>query len=206
MDTHRFNPLTRLFSGRPLSRRAALRHTGAGLGAVALAHTTAAGAASPFRATRIAPPSAPEAFTITGLVDHPLTMTVADLLDLGLPPETVAVSYLTLAVEKHHTFTGVRLHDLLTVAGITPVPNKRPIQTMLTRYVVITASDAFQVVYSGGELDPNFGNRPVLVAWEQDGQPLTGAASPVRIVSPGETHGGRFIHGVVNFELRDIDA
>ncbi len=45
------------------------------------------------------------------------------------------------------------------------------------------------MVPSGGKLDPNVGNAPMLPAWKQDGQPLTGEDGPIRLVAPRDTLG-----------------
>ena len=50
--------------------------------------------------------------------------------------------------------------------------------------MVVPANDGCQVVFSGGELDPNFGAMQITVAWEQDTAPITGEDGPVRIRHP----------------------
>src|SRR4051812_16684463 len=49
---------------------------------------------------------------------------------------------------------------------------------LLRRYLVVTASDGYQIVLSGGELDANFGNTPVLLAWAEEGAPLPADEGP----------------------------
>jgi hypothetical protein len=66
-------------------------------------------------------------------------------------------------------------------------------------------NDGYQVVLSGGEIDPNFGNAPMLLSWDQDGQPLAGDDGPLRLVVPGVLRGGRFVHGIVSIEVRSIE-
>ena len=57
---------------------------------------------------------------------------------------------------------------------------------------------------SGGELDPIFGNTPMLLAWEEDGQPLTSDRGPFCLVVPGDQRGGRQMDGVIRIEVRDV--
>ena len=57
-----------------------------------------------------------------------------------------------------------------------------------------------------GEIDPGFGNNPYLLAWDEDGQPLTGDDGPVRLVTPGDVKGGRYVYGVDKLEVRDVDS
>jgi hypothetical protein len=46
-------------------------------------------------------------------------------------------------------------------------------------------------------VDPFFGNKPVLLAVAEDGQPL---ALP-RLIAPGDIHGGRYVSDVVGVVL-----
>ena len=50
----------------------------------------------------------------------------------------------------------------------------------------MSAKDGYHVVLSGDELDPNFGNAPMLLAWEQDGAPLSAEDGPLRLAVPGD--------------------
>jgi hypothetical protein len=53
-------------------------------------------------------------------------------------------------------------------------------------------------------VDPAFAKRPVLLATEQDGQPLD--AEGPRLVVPGDIKGGRYVSGVVHVKLVDATA
>ena len=70
---------------------------------------------------------------------------------------------------------------------------------------MITANDGYQMVISGGEIDPNFGHEPMLLAWKQDGRPLAGERGPLSLMVPGDMHGGRYVHGIVSIDVRAID-
>ena len=140
------------------------------------------------------------AIEITGLVDRPGPLTVADLQ--RLPTETVDVTYESGEGSQAHTFTGVRLFAVLEQVGLTVGADER--NPLLLRYLVLSAKDGYQVVLSGGELDPNFGNAPILLAWEQDEQPLTGEDGPLRLVVPGDKRGGRYVYGIVRIEVLSI--
>ena len=63
--------------------------------------------------------------------------------------------------------------------------------------VRVTASDDYVAVLALGDLDPHFGDAPVLLAWEQDDEAL---AAP-RIVVPGDVHGGRYVSDIVSIEV-----
>lgn len=155
------------------------------------------------QATPLASPTATdETFTIGGQVDTPLTLSVADLR--AMPAETAEVTFLSGQGEQAHAYTGVLLATLIDQAGMQLDPERKNDQ--LRKYLVITAKDSYEVVLAWGELDPEFANTPVLVAYEEDGAPLTGEDGPVRLVVPGDAHGGRYVSGVVSIEVRDVDS
>lgn len=141
------------------------------------------------------------AIEITGLVNQAGPVSVADLQQL--PQETASVTYESGGTPEDHTFTGVRLMDALDHVGLATEPDAR--NPLLRFYVIVSANDGYQVVLSGGELDPNFGNAPMLLAWEQDGEPLEGENGPLRLVVPGDVRGGRYVHGIVSIDVRAID-
>jgi hypothetical protein len=51
-------------------------------------------------------------------------------------------------------------------------------------YHLICREDGYQSVLSWGELDPQFGAGPVLVAWRRDGVPLGDGAGMAQLVVP----------------------
>jgi hypothetical protein len=56
-----------------------------------------------------------------------------------------------------------------------------------------TATDDYQAIVAWGELDPGFGNKPILLAFAEDGESL--AAEGPRLVVPGDIRGGRYVFG-----------
>jgi len=64
---------------------------------------------------------------------------------------------------------------------------------------VATGSDGYQAVIAWGEIDPEFGSQPILVAFERDGETL----ELPTLVIPGDARGGRYVSGLVNLSLRD---
>jgi DMSO/TMAO reductase YedYZ molybdopterin-dependent catalytic subunit len=153
-------------------------------------------------ATPQASPAADEALEILGLVDRPGTLGLAALR--VLPTETVHVTYEANRGAESHDFTGVRLYDVLQHVGIVAEPGDRT--PLLRRYLVITAKDGYRLVVSGGELDPDFGNVPMLLAWERDGQPLTGDEGPLELVAPGDRLVSRYVYGVVQIDVEGIES
>jgi DMSO/TMAO reductase YedYZ molybdopterin-dependent catalytic subunit len=92
--------------------------------------------------------------------------------------------------------TGVYLRDILDAAEVNYNPDVK--NDTLSMYIVATGSDGYQAIIAYGEIDPSFAGQPVLVAYEQDGQPLTA----LRLVVPGDKHGGRYVSNLVSLEVR----
>lgn len=197
--------MKRLTDGRILKRIAAVSIIACAFAVAGPGSVVASPAPEPLAPLRQASPSASpvptDTIAISGLVDHPGSLSVTDLQ--RLPTETVAVTYQGHDGEERHTFTGVRLFALLDRVGVTAAPDER--NPLLHRYLIVTANDGYQVLLSGGELDPNFGDAPILLAWQQDGRRLTGEDGPLRLVVPGDIHGGRYVHGIVQIEVDGIN-
>lgn len=158
---------------------------------LAIAQETATPAASPVAAGSI---------EVSGDFLRDGTLTVAELQ--SLPQESVDVTFQSGQGEQQHSYTGVKLIDVINLLGIdNPAENKNP---LLGFYFAVVANDGYQVILSGGELDTNFGNVPILLAWEEDGVALTGDAGPLRLVVPGDTKGGRYVTGVVSIEAVNL--
>lgn len=141
--------------------------------------------------------------TISGLVKQETTLTVADLQ--ALPNEFLEVTYSSGGEPQDHTFTGTSFLGVIDSIGLDVEEDAR--NPLLSIVFIITASDGYQVAISGGELDPDFGNEAIYLAWEQDGQPLTAEDDgPVRLVVPGDTRGGRYVSGIVSVEVVTVST
>lgn len=147
-----------------------------------------------------ATPAAGDGITITGEVSAPGVLTLDDLR--ALPVETVEVTYETEGTSATHTFTGVRLIDVLNTVGL--AGNPADPDAHLRLYLVLTARDDYQVVLSVGELEPLLGDAPMLLAWERDGAPLPSTHAPLQLVVPGDLIDSRYIWGITSIEVRSI--
>lgn len=96
-------------------------------------------------------------------------------------------------------YTGVSFWDLLTGAtGLATDPVVK--NDLLGMYAVATGSDGYRVVFSLGELSPDFGNQPVLIAYEADGVLLEDAGF-ARIVVPNDVKRGRYVSNLSRIEV-----
>jgi molybdate transport system substrate-binding protein len=138
------------------------------------------------------------ALHVAGQVLNPLKLSVADLQN-NYAAQTVKVTYLSGTQSVSASFTGVYLRDLLDTAELNYNPDVK--NDTLSLFIVATGSDKYQAIVTYGDIDPNFGNQPVMVAYAQDGKPLTDT-DPFRLVVPGDQHGGRYVSNLVSLEVR----
>jgi DMSO/TMAO reductase YedYZ molybdopterin-dependent catalytic subunit len=150
-----------------------------------------------------ATPQADDGIAITGLVTSPGAVSLADLQ--AMPGRrTVEVSYTSGGAPELQTFTGVPLVDVLDAFGL-PADDAEH-ESRLRLYIVLTARDGYQVVVTYSEIDPYLGNEPMLLAWEQGGQPIEADHGPVQLVVPGDLWVSRYIWDISSIEVRSIDA
>src|SRR3984885_3610575 len=91
---------------------------------------------------------------VTGAVKQPLALSAGDLAKM--PRATVR----TTSSGMETVYEGVWLHDVLKAAGVPEGSELRG--KALTTYVLVSAEDGYQVVFSLGELDPAFVDSEIL--------------------------------------------
>ena len=128
-------------------------------------------------------------FTVTGDVRRTLSVDLAALQALPQLSRTVGAD----------TYTGVSLWSLLNVtAGLATHPAVK--NDLLDMYVVATGSDGYKALFSMGELSPDFGNQPDLIAFARNGAALDGTGF-ARIVAPNDVKAGRWVSNLVSLEV-----
>jgi len=137
-------------------------------------------------------------FTLSGQVTNPTSYTLADLE--AYPATTETVTYVAGGSPVTATFTGVLLYSLLTTNGQSLITNPAVKNDVLREYVVATGSDGYKAVISLGEILPNFGGELDMIAYLQDGNPIT-ADGFARLVVPGDKFGGRYVSNLVSLEV-----
>jgi DMSO/TMAO reductase YedYZ molybdopterin-dependent catalytic subunit len=159
-------------------------------------------AASAVYAVAPLPQRGPYAPTVdlTGAVARPGTFDLARLQ--ALPATRAEVMYITGNGPQTGIFVGPSLWDLLVDAG---VGASGPPPDLLRQYVVATASDDYRVVLAMGDLLPDFGAQPVMVAYERDGQALGPEEGMARLVVPGDKRAGRNVFQLARLDVRTID-
>jgi DMSO/TMAO reductase YedYZ molybdopterin-dependent catalytic subunit len=131
---------------------------------------------------------------ITGEVTTPLTINDADLQKFK---QTTVVR--KDRDGKDHTYSGALLSDLLQKAGVTMGPELKG--ENLTKYLLVDASDGYQVTFALAELDKSYTDRMIILANQVDGKPLPPADGPFRIIVQGEKKPARCIKQVTGFKI-----
>jgi len=123
-------------------------------------------------------------------------VTAADLK--ALPAVEVSVTFQTGHGDEHGAFTGALLWTVMQEAGIAEAKGNHP---ELRHALFVTGSDGYLVTLGFGEIDPDFEGKQAIIAYARDGQPLE-AKDGLRLIVPGDKHGGRDVRDVVRIEVK----
>ncbi|MFJ8493109.1 molybdopterin-dependent oxidoreductase [Streptomyces sp. NPDC094038] len=128
---------------------------------------------------------------LTGDLARPARLTVPDLLRRPQHRARVSFECATSGIQ-HHTFTGPRLYDVLTAAGPGFDPARR--KDRLRFLIAVSGADGHHALLSWAEIDPDFGQAPVLLGVTIDDTPLDRAGP--QLVLPQDRCGARHISGI----------
>lgn len=131
--------------------------------------------------------TAPAAVSIKGEVTKPFTINASTKL------KQVTVKG-TGHDGKEHEYTGYLLSDIITEAG--GIPNNQLRGKALARYVLIKAADGYQAVIAMAEFNPEFNDKQIILADQEDGKALPAANGPYQVIIPGEKKWGRWVRMV----------
>jgi hypothetical protein len=136
---------------------------------------------------------------ITGDIPTPVTITAADIA--AMPRESIELTDPETTDHEGGKFKyeGVSLQEVLKKAGIPFGSGIRG--KWLASYILASAKDGYQVVYSLGELDSSFGNERVLIVDKRDGKPLFAYQGPLRLVVAGDKAGARDVRMLEKIEV-----
>jgi hypothetical protein len=150
----------------------------------------------------------PNVIVVDGMVRKPTTLTVAQLAALP-DQQTLNISFLDrLSNTQNHTEHGPLLWTVLNLgAGGVEVSKLLDEQYQgpnpyITLYVMVVAVNGYQTLVSESEIDPEYGNTPVLVSLVEDGMPMTQAPyastnkAPAQLVVPSDQRGGRYANRI----------
>ncbi|MFI6770832.1 molybdopterin-dependent oxidoreductase [Streptomyces sp. NPDC050355] len=153
----------------------------------------------PSRTTAVRPAAPEDAvradarrLVIRGQLRRPLALTVADLRERWRQHRAAVVFDCAKNGPRHHTFHGPLLRDVIDTAEPTFDARRRKDRS---RYLLtVTGGDGHHTVLSWAEIDPDFGDAPILLATAMDGRGLDGAGS--QLVVPSDRCGARYISAI----------
>ena len=132
---------------------------------------------------------------IEGAVAQPITLTIDDLRD-RYQPYNVDTTYANDDRTAKASFTGARLWDILQGTNVTLNTEQPELMRVMARSV-----DGFRCIVKWHEFDPTADNKLILVAYEQDQQPIQGKHGPLRLVVPGDPQGLRYIGNLASITV-----
>jgi DMSO/TMAO reductase YedYZ molybdopterin-dependent catalytic subunit len=139
-----------------------------------------------------APPAA--VLAVEGDIPSPVSLTADDLAKM--PRETASVP---APDGTKIVYEGVTLLAVLQKAG---APFGKQLRgKVLSTYVRAKAMDGYEVIFTLGELDPDFGNETILLADKRDGKPLPDKQGPLRLVCPNDKEGARSVRMLQTLEV-----
>lgn len=104
--------------------------------------------------------------------------------------------------ETSPTFEGVALRAVLEKAGVEFGHSMRG--KRLDSCLLVEAADGYRAVIALPEIDPDFTDKQVVLAFLQDGKPLDAKAGPYRIVIPDEKRMARWVRQVTKLKIVDV--
>jgi Oxidoreductase molybdopterin binding domain len=123
------------------------------------------------------------------------TRTIDPAMAEKLPAVEEKVSFLTSHGPEQGAYTGALLWSVLDHGDVLGSDRR----ARLRRTIVVTGRDGYAVVLALAEIDPEFEGKQVLLAYRRDGQPIAGGT--LRLIVPGDRHGGRSVRDVVRIDL-----
>lgn len=142
------------------------------------------------------------AFYLLGLVTNPAKYDLTALKALKATTVTIQ-SQDQSGKTVTTTYSGVLLNDLLLQAVVQVKKTKNDI---LRKGIVAVGSDGYSALMVEGEIQPKFGNVQALIAFEQNGQPLSQADGFARLIVPGDQHMGRFVSNLQELQVVELAA
>jgi DMSO/TMAO reductase YedYZ molybdopterin-dependent catalytic subunit len=128
--------------------------------------------------------------------------------DVGRPFELDAAAFnqmkqVSVKVKDHegkeHEYSGVSLYELLVKAEA--IPNNQLRGKALTKYLLVTAADGYQVVLALPEIDPAYTDQMVILANKQDGEPLAANMGPFRLILQRDKRPARSAMRVISMDI-----
>lgn len=100
---------------------------------------------------------------------------------------------------KEYIYSGVALTELL--GRVTAPLGSQLRGKALSQYLLVQATDGYQVIFALPELDSAFTKQVIFLADRRDGQPLSGDQGPYQVIVPNEQKHARWIRQVTALKV-----
>lgn len=131
---------------------------------------------------------------LSGIGGAPFALTPPMLAQL--PAFEQDVSFQTLKGMSSGHYKGVLFWDVLqSLKAFDGLEHNAE----LGKTFLVRASDGYEIAFSVGEIHPQFGNTPLMLATEVDGKPIDGGW---RLIVPGDKRGARAVHDITAIDIR----
>jgi DMSO/TMAO reductase YedYZ molybdopterin-dependent catalytic subunit len=130
---------------------------------------------------------------LSGMVQHPQSFSMDQLR--SMPSTQVELTFTTMHGPNHHTWTGVKLWDLISRAALRDEPGRR---TQFRHVLLATGQDGYGAAFAVGEIDPAVEGKPIILAYRQDNTDIPA----IRLIVPNDKEGARDVHDVVSIDVR----
>ena len=141
----------------------------------------------------------PATLQIAGMVMKPARWTAAQMAT-QFAADIHPLEY-TLKGVHHTAKQAIPLRKLIEAAALRVNPHVK--HGDLQFVIAVEGHDGYTVDFSYAELVAEIGNRPVWVALDEDGKPLTGEAAPAELIVPDDVKPARWVHSLARIVVID---
>jgi hypothetical protein len=113
------------------------------------------------------------------------------------------VKVTTHGSETSAMFEGVALRAVLEKAGVEFGHSMRG--KRMASCLLVEAADGYRVVIALPEIDPDFNDKQVMLAFSQDGKPLDAKEGPYRVVIPDEKRMARWVKPITTLKIVGVE-
>jgi hypothetical protein len=116
-----------------------------------------------------------------------------------MPSVRTHISFLTEHGTEAADYTGATLWSVLQQLGLITSANARDREKQA---IIVTGHDGYAVVLAMAEIDPAFEGKEVVLADQVNDHAMP--AGEIRLVVPGDRHGGRSVRDVAQIDIRNV--
>lgn len=100
----------------------------------------------------------------------------------------------------HASYEGVPVIEILRRVGAPTGHDMRG--KAMTLYLLVSAADGYHAVFALAELDPDFGDRHIILVDRRDGKPLASNEGPFRIIAPEDKRHARWVRDITSLSIK----